>query len=308
MLAYEFLDIMKIQLDRYCPMLNYFVFGDHAVVQMLSSNAFNMNLFVELSLLDNDKYENFLHQLLHTTIDIFKIFNPDILIVHKHVPGFQKSIEVFEYGSTPLFCFNFGYDQFLVLTPYFSHELLAQNKYGNLLLLEAENQTTHNTIFDLLKMVNNKRLQCNNYIVGGLPLHHTEILHYIWSVQQKLRSGWRVLDKIYTTYQNECVICYESMHRHTLIGLGCNHYFHHECFKKFIENDHEPTDGNNILCVRKIHKCPTCKQNINELKVKYYINNSHEQKSILQPLQESPTRHQRRERVQDTQHQELSET
>ncbi len=289
-LAYEFLNIMRSQMNHYCSYLNYYTFGDHAVAQMLNSKIFNLNFYVEVPRhIDIQDYEHFLQQLPHTTIDIFKLFYPDIVISLKNNYGFHKSFEFYGRHTEPLFCFNYIFDSYMMAIPYFRHELLAQDKYGNVVLLDInEYPQRQDTIFNLLKSINDKKLLCHcSYENGGRKLAHSAIVHYLRSVQSKLDDSWRIFDRVHQTYQNECVICFESMHKNTLIGLNCNHYFHIDCFKQYIENDHETihTDRASGERIKASHKCPMCKQDITKLKIKYYINSTNEQKPILQPLQ-----------------------
>lgn len=284
-LANEFLNIMKIQLNRYCSAFNYYVFGDYVVSQLTPLNMYNLNLFIEIPRNShNEEYEYFLQQLPYTTIDLFKLYNPDITIVTRPRPGYSKSIQFYLNSQEPLFCFNYVYDQYMSIRPFFDHELVSQDKYGNIILLDMDYPVREQKIFNLLKSIHQRKLLCYHpYSESGKILHHEDILHYLRSIKQKLSENWRIYEKANIVYQKECVICYDKMHREALVGLNCDHFFHINCFKQYIENDHETVHTSRVVGdrIKQTHKCPTCKQNITKLKIRYYVNSRYEQKSIL---------------------------
>ncbi len=285
--VYQFIEIMKEQLNNYCPSLQYFVYGDHVAAQLLNTTIYNINMFVETpSAMDN--YKHFLVKLPHTCISIFNIFYPNITITNKCYNGYNKCLEFYlNMNDEPLFCINYAFDSHLTTMPYLNYEMLSQDKYGNISLLYYDYPIVPENIFTILKGVHEKKLVSHYYITtNSFKLRHNNIIQYIRCIQKRLKEGWKIEEKIRNNelYQSECVICYESFKRTPLIGLNCNHYFHLNCFKQYIENDHETNNETNTLQNKLYHNCPTCKQNIKQLKLKYYSNNN-EQKTTMQSLQ-----------------------
>lgn len=53
---------------------------------------------------------------------------------------------------------------------------------------------------------------------------------------------------------NECVICLESIHKHSDLTFECNHKLHKKCFNVYFMYNYDPEEN----CVL----CPICRKNI----------------------------------------------